>query len=142
MTASRVDLSSLINQLLQGTYQETDVSAGRKAPSICEVILCVGENLTVRCHSSKLHDISSQVSEVDPVLLDPEDKHKTGGREFDFFIDGILISGSLKSHIDDRGIPIENVIQIEFVERSPPPVLSDVFDHSDWVSCIHCNRRL
>ena len=36
----------------------------------------------------------------------------------------------------------ENVIQIEYVERSPPPSLSKVFDHRDWVSCVHCSSKL
>ncbi len=36
----------------------------------------------------------------------------------------------------------ENVIRIEYVERSPPPSLSDVLDHRDWVSCVHCSEKL
>ncbi len=36
----------------------------------------------------------------------------------------------------------ENVIQVEYVERSPPPCLSEVLDHRDWVSCVHCSAKL
>ena len=62
--------------------------------------------------------------------------------EFDFFINSNLIRGSLKSHIDERSIPVENVIAIEYSERSRPPSLSEEFDDKDWVSCVHCNKKL
>ena len=67
------------------------------------------------------------------------DKHTY---EFDFFINNELVRGSLGSHIDERGIPIENVIDIEYSDRNPPPSLSEVFDHKEWVSCVHCNKKL
>ena len=67
---------------------------------------------------------------------------ETKSCDFDFFISNELIRSSLKKHIEERGIPIENVIEIEYSKRNPPPVLSDVFDHKDWVSCVHCNKKL
>ena len=78
------------------------------------------------------------------ILYHCSDSSDQGKRthEFDFFINDELVRGSLGSHIEERGIPIENVIEIEYSERNPPPSLLDVFDHKDWVSCVHCNKKL
>ncbi|CAI7993738.1 Ribosome biogenesis protein WDR12 homolog (Fragment), partial [Geodia barretti] len=35
----------------------------------------------------------------------------------------------------------EAVIEIEVIERNPPPRLADVFDHKDWVSGVHINTH-
>lgn len=36
----------------------------------------------------------------------------------------------------------ETVIEIEVIERNPPPQLTDEFDHKDWVSAVHINNKL
>ena len=33
------------------------------------------------------------------------------------------------------------MIEIEVIERNPPPGLSEEFDHKDWVSGVHINSQ-
>ena len=35
----------------------------------------------------------------------------------------------------------EAVIEIEVIERNPPPKLADEFDHKDWVSGVHISTQ-
>ena len=34
------------------------------------------------------------------------------------------------------------MIEIEVIERNPPPQLAEKFDHKDWVSGVHINSQL
>ncbi|XP_064401784.1 ribosome biogenesis protein WDR12 homolog isoform X1 [Halichondria panicea] len=67
--------------------------------------------------------------------------NKLSSTQFDFLINGELIRDSLDSHVTSRDLPTENVIAIEYVERSAPPSLTEELSHQDWVSCAHCSRR-
>ena len=31
------------------------------------------------------------------------------------------------------------MVQIEYIERNPPPSLENEMPHNDWVSAVHCN---
>ena len=35
----------------------------------------------------------------------------------------------------------ESVVEIEVIERNPPPKLDKEFDHNDWVSSVHVNNQ-
>ncbi len=71
--------------------------------------------------------------------IDPPDLESL---RFKFLINNELVEESLEAHIQSRDLPTENVIHIQYAERSPPPSLSEELDHPDWVSCAHCNRQL
>ena len=71
-----------------------------------------------------------------------EDSSSVSTKKFDFLIDGEIVRGSLEGHISERNLAVENVIRIEYVVRDPPPALLDEFEHDDWVSCVHCSRKL
>lgn len=67
---------------------------------------------------------------------------ESGHKEFDFLISNQFLQGTLEKFIADQHTPTENVIHIEYVERNPPPTLSQEIQHKEWVSAVHCNARL
>ena len=92
------------------------------------------------------------------------------GKEFDFLISGVLLRSQLGRVIEQLHINTvseamshsllpagltcslhvclsvwvdkENVIQIEYVERSPPPSLAAEFSHNDWLAAVQCTEQL
>ena len=96
--------------------------------------------------SASRDDLSHLINQ----LLDGKQK------EFDFLINSTLIRSQLESVINQLQIntvskdnsswspPLlflhkkEEVVQIEYVERSPPPKLDREFAHNDWLSAVHC----
>lgn len=63
-------------------------------------------------------------------------------RDFDFLIKGQLLRGSLSEHVSLHSLSTEQVLQVECVEHSPPPSLSQEMEHEDWVSAVHCHGNL
>lgn len=56
--------------------------------------------------------------------------------EFDFLVQKEFLKHSLAKHLRDREISFEDVIEIEYIERFPPPEPIDALLHDDWVSAI------
>ncbi|XP_033220036.1 ribosome biogenesis protein WDR12 homolog isoform X2 [Belonocnema kinseyi] len=56
--------------------------------------------------------------------------------EFDFLISSEFLRSSLVEHIGERGISTEQVVDIEYVEKHPPPEPQDCLIHDDWVSAV------
>lgn len=54
--------------------------------------------------------------------------------EFDFIAGGELIRTALGEHLAGRGISVESVVDVEYLERHPPPEALDCLIHDDWVS--------
>lgn len=58
--------------------------------------------------------------------------------EFDFYINNEFISTTLEKFLEqNENIKTESVIEIEYVERYPPPEPIDTIVVDDWVSSIH-----
>lgn len=62
------------------------------------------------------------------------DTHK--GVEFDFLIGSEFLRVSLIEHISEKGISTENVIDVEYILKHPPPEPQDCLIHDDWVSTV------
>ncbi|XP_012286544.1 ribosome biogenesis protein WDR12 homolog isoform X1 [Orussus abietinus] len=61
--------------------------------------------------------------------------------DFDFLVCNEFLRVSLSEHINERGVSTENVIDVEYLERHPPPEPHDCLIHDDWVSAVAaCNR--
>lgn len=57
--------------------------------------------------------------------------------EFDFYINNELLTSSLEKFIQlNESIKTESVIEIEYVERYPPPEPIDTNVTEDWISSI------
>uniref|UniRef100_A0A146M840 Ribosome biogenesis protein WDR12 homolog n=1 Tax=Lygus hesperus TaxID=30085 RepID=A0A146M840_LYGHE len=56
--------------------------------------------------------------------------------EFDFIAAGELLRTHLGDHLNKRGISLESVVEIEYLERHPPPEALDCLIHDDWVSSV------
>lgn len=59
--------------------------------------------------------------------------------EFDFLIQGEFLKTQLGDHLKERLISFEDIIEIEYVERFPPPEPQDCLLHDDWVSAVKTN---
>lgn len=43
---------------------------------------------------------------------------------------------SLIEHVGEKGLSIEDVIEVEYLEQHPPPEPQDCLLHDDWVSAV------
>ncbi|CAF1604515.1 unnamed protein product, partial [Didymodactylos carnosus] len=53
---------------------------------------------------------------------------------FDFLFDGEIIRLPLSQQLNERNIPLERLIELEYIERFRPPEPEDSYLHDDWVS--------
>ena len=56
--------------------------------------------------------------------------------EFDFLVCSEFLRTTLTEHIGERGVSIEDVINVEYIEKHPPPEPQDCLIHDDWVSAV------
>lgn len=61
--------------------------------------------------------------------------------EFDFLISSEFLRTSLVEHINERGISTETVVDVEYVEKHPPPEPQDCLIHDDWVSAVDVSGK-
>ncbi|KAL7303911.1 hypothetical protein TKK_0004029 [Trichogramma kaykai] len=71
---------------------------------------------------------------VNELLKESNDQNKT--IEFDFLVNSEFLRTTLKEHIAEKEISCENVIDIEYIEKHPPPEPQDCLLHDDWVSAV------
>ncbi|XP_058803230.1 ribosome biogenesis protein WDR12 homolog [Phymastichus coffea] len=56
--------------------------------------------------------------------------------EFDFLVCSEFLRTSLAEHIGERGVSVEEVINVEYIVKHPPPEPQDCLIHDDWVSAV------
>lgn len=56
--------------------------------------------------------------------------------EFDFLICSQFLRTSLSEHLAEKDISTEDTIDVEYVEKYPPPEPQDCLIHDDWVSAV------
>jgi len=56
--------------------------------------------------------------------------------EFDFLVQSEFLRTTLSEHVTERGISSEEVINVEYIEKHPPPEPQDCLIHDDWVSAV------
>ncbi|KAJ8680541.1 hypothetical protein QAD02_016328 [Eretmocerus hayati] len=61
--------------------------------------------------------------------------------EFDFLVCSEFLRTTLAEHVGERGISTEDVINIEYLEKHPPPEPQDCLIHDDWVSAVAMCER-
>ncbi|XP_031844303.1 ribosome biogenesis protein WDR12 homolog [Nomia melanderi] len=61
--------------------------------------------------------------------------------EFDFLVCSQFLRTSLAEHITERSLSTEEVIDVEYVEKYPPPEPQDCLIHDDWVSTVAVNEK-
>lgn len=59
---------------------------------------------------------------------------------FDFVIEGQLLVGRISERLEESGRGLEGVVEVEFLERLPPPTPKDSLHHDDWVSAVHASE--
>ncbi|KAJ6650186.1 Ribosome biogenesis protein WDR12 like [Pseudolycoriella hygida] len=57
--------------------------------------------------------------------------------QFDFLVLGEFLRSRLGNHLKEREISFEDTIEIEYVEKCPPPEPQDCLFHDDWVASVH-----
>ncbi|KAI8777872.1 ribosome biogenesis protein WDR12 homolog [Biomphalaria glabrata] len=62
--------------------------------------------------------------------------------EFDFLIHGEFLRTSLETHLEEKNVSSEAVIEIEYVERQAAPRPETSLAHDDWVSCVRGSNSL
>ncbi|XP_063613078.1 ribosome biogenesis protein WDR12 homolog [Penaeus indicus] len=60
---------------------------------------------------------------------------------FDFIVEGQILRRLLDRHLQKLGKSFENVINIEYFERLPPPTPKESLIHDDWVSSVHATEE-
>lgn len=60
---------------------------------------------------------------------------------FDFIVEGQILRRLLDQHLQKLGKSFENVINIEYFERLPPPTPKESLIHDDWVSSVHTTEE-
>lgn len=71
---------------------------------------------------------------INTVLIETVPEHASV--EFDFLVSGEFLRLSLGEHLREREVSFEDVIELEYVERFPPPEPQDCLLHDDWVSAL------
>lgn len=56
--------------------------------------------------------------------------------DFDFLVSSQLLRTTLGEHISERGVSTEEVIDVEYVEKYPPPEPKDCLIQDDWISAV------
>lgn len=56
--------------------------------------------------------------------------------EFDFLINGEFLRTDVSEFLKEREISSEDVIEVEYIEKHPPPEPQDCLIHDDWVSAV------
>ncbi|XP_032687949.1 ribosome biogenesis protein WDR12 homolog [Odontomachus brunneus] len=56
--------------------------------------------------------------------------------KFDFIVASQLLRTSLEEHLIERGVSTEDVIEVEYVEKYPPPEPKDCIIQDDWISAV------
>ncbi|XP_034948581.1 ribosome biogenesis protein WDR12 homolog [Chelonus insularis] len=61
--------------------------------------------------------------------------------EFDFLVCSEFLRTSLLEHINIRGVSTENIIDVEYLEKHPPPEPKDCLIHDDWVAAVSVSEK-
>ncbi|XP_071514205.1 ribosome biogenesis protein WDR12 homolog [Panulirus ornatus] len=61
--------------------------------------------------------------------------------QFEFIVSGQLLIGSLKQRLEECGVSLESVVEIEYIEKQPPPTPKDSLHHDDWVAALQCSDQ-
>lgn len=61
--------------------------------------------------------------------------------EFDFLVNNEILKVPILEHLEERNIPGEGTIIVEYVERYPAPDPQDCLLHDDWVSAVEVNNK-
>ncbi|KAF7987879.1 hypothetical protein HCN44_003742 [Aphidius gifuensis] len=69
-------------------------------------------------------------------LLKDSATEETSEIEFDFIVCSELLRAPLIEHINERGVSTEDVVEVEYLEKHPPPEPQDCLIHDDWVSAV------
>lgn len=56
--------------------------------------------------------------------------------DFDFLISSQFLRSTLSEHIFEKNLSIEQVIDIEYIEKHQPPEPQNCLIHDDWVSAV------
>lgn len=59
-----------------------------------------------------------------------------GEIEFDFLVCSQFLRTSLSDHVADKDVSTEDVVDVQYVEKYPPPEPQDCLIHDDWVSAV------
>lgn len=76
---------------------------------------------------------------VNQILKESHAEHKNV--EFDFVVGNELLRIPLCEHLQEQDTSIEQVIEVEFVERFPSPEPQDCLEHDDWVSAAQAGGK-
>ncbi|XP_014483139.1 PREDICTED: ribosome biogenesis protein WDR12 homolog [Dinoponera quadriceps] len=88
-------------------------------------------------------DVSIDASELNTIVnkLLKESKNIQNEVNFNFLISSQLLRTSLREHIVETGVSIEELIDVEYVEKYVTPEPQDCLIHDDWVSTVAvCNK--
>ncbi|KAG8223701.1 hypothetical protein J437_LFUL004066 [Ladona fulva] len=61
--------------------------------------------------------------------------------EFDFLVCNEFLRVPLSEHLAERDVSSETVVDVEYVERHPPPEPHDCLLHDDWVSAVEAREN-
>ncbi|KAG0714288.1 Ribosome biogenesis protein WDR12 [Chionoecetes opilio] len=61
--------------------------------------------------------------------------------KFEFVVEGQLLVGKLGLHLEERERSLEGVVEVEYLEKLPPPTPKDSLHHDDWVSTVHASKQ-
>ena len=131
---TRVELNDLINEItseyynLTLSYSVNSLETHHEAGTICSELMVL-----TTLYPYIFNIIDDTASEI---------KSSHVQREFNFLIFSKLLRGSLEEHVTHHQVSSETVLQVECVERDPPPRLGLELDHKDWVSAVHCYQNL
>nr|XP_053629109.1 ribosome biogenesis protein WDR12 homolog [Cherax quadricarinatus] len=60
---------------------------------------------------------------------------------FHFIVKGQLLHGTLQERLEECGESFESVVEIEYLEKQPPPTPKDSLHHDDWVAALQCSDK-
>ena len=61
--------------------------------------------------------------------------------KFEFVVEGQLLVGKLKDRLEESERSLEGVVEVEYLEKLPPPTPKDSLHHDDWVAAVHASDQ-
>lgn len=98
--------------------------------AVSGVSILVGVNSNVPKLNELLHAFIRQGSDA------PSDLPR-----FEFVVEGQLLMGRLGERLQESGRSLEGVVEVEYLEKLPPPTPKDSLHHDDWVSAVHASDQ-
>lgn len=133
MTGGR---GSMEQQQQQQQGMSEDVNLLVKFTTKQEQYAVPGTSVSVRASTNP-----SGLDKVIGAFIKHDSDYQKSLPNFHFIVKGQLLHGTLQERLEECGESFESVVEIEYLEKQPPPTPKDSLHHDDWVAALQCSDK-